>query len=67
MAQAAVGKLLGRHARGLRDATRPGETVWRWQVPRGQHQTVFGLVYDADGRVPQANLAGDDRQTQPGG
>lgn len=67
MAQAAVAKRLGRHARELRYATKPGETVWRWHVQRGQDKKVFDVVFDADGRVLSANLADDERQTQPGG
>ncbi len=67
MAQAAVGKLLGRHARELRYATQPGQVVWRWHVQRGQDKKVFDVVFDADGRVLQANLGDDERQTQPGG
>ncbi len=67
MAQPAVAKLLGRHARELRYATKPGETVWRWHVQRGQDKKVFDVVFDAGGRVLSANLADDERQTQPGG
>jgi hypothetical protein len=67
MAQAAVGKLLGRHARELRYATKPGETVWRWHVQRGQDKKVFDVTFDADGQVLSAQLGDDERQTQPGG
>lgn len=67
MTQLAVGRLLGRHARELRYATRPGETVWRWHVQRGQDKKVFDVVFDADGRVVSAQLGDDERQTQPGG
>ena len=67
MAQAAVGKLLGRHARELRYATQPGQVVWRWHVQRGQDKKVFDVVFDGDGRVLSANLGDDERQTQHGG
>ena len=67
MAQAAVGKLLGRHARELRYATKPGETVWRWHVQRGQDKKVFDVTFDTGGRVLSSQLGDDERQTQPGG
>ena len=67
MPQAAVGRLLGRHARELRFATRPGEVVWRWHVQRGQDKKVFDVTFDGGGRVLSAQLGDDDRQTQPGG
>lgn len=67
MAQAAVGKLLGRHARELRYATQPGQVVWRWHVQRGQDKKVFDVAFDGDGRVLSATLGDDERQTQPGG
>lgn len=67
LTQAAVGKLLGRHARELRYATRPGETVWRWHVQRGQDKKVFDVVFDADGRVLSSQLGDDERQTSHGG
>ena len=67
MPQAAVSKLLGRHARELRYATRPSETVWRWHVQRGQDKKVFDVAFNASGQVLQATLGDDDRQTQPGG
>ena len=67
MAQAAVGKLLGRHAQTLRYATQPGQVVWRWHVQRGQDKKVFDVAFDGDGRVLSATLGDDERQTQPGG
>jgi hypothetical protein len=67
MPQAAVSKLLGRHARELRYATKPGETVWRWHVQRGQDKKVFDVTFNASGQVLQATLGDDERQTQPGG
>ena len=67
MPQAAVAKLLGRHARELRYATQPGQVVWRWHVLRGQDKKVFDVAFDADGRVLSATLGDDERQTQPGG
>lgn len=67
LTQAAVGKLLGRHARELRYASRPGETVWRWHVQRGQDKKVFDVVFDADGRVLSSQLGDDERQTSHGG
>ncbi len=67
MAQAAVGKLLGRHARELRYATQPGEVVWRWHVLRGQDKKVFDVRFNANGQVLSATLGDDERQTQHGG
>ncbi|MDH4389885.1 MAG: outer membrane protein assembly factor BamE [Aquabacterium sp.] len=67
MAQAAVARLLGRHARELRYATQPGQVVWRWHVQRGQDKKVFDVAFDADGRVLQTTLGDDERQTQAGG
>ena len=67
MGQAAVGKLLGRHARELRYATQPGQVVWRWHVQRGQDKKVFDVTFGADGLVQSAHLGDDERQTQPGG
>ncbi len=67
MPQAAVTRLLGRHARELRYATQPGQPVWRWHVQRGQDKKVFDVVFDASGQVLSATLADDERQTQPGG
>jgi hypothetical protein len=67
MPQAAVAKLLGRHARELRYATQPGQVVWRWHVQRGQDKKVFDVVFGADGRVLSAALGDDERQTMPGG
>jgi hypothetical protein len=67
MAQAAVGQLLGRHARELRYATQPGQTAWRWHVQRGQNKKVFDVTLDASGQVLSATLGDDERQTQPGG
>jgi len=67
MSDLAVGKLLGRHAKELRYATRPGETVRRWHVQRGQDKKVFDVTFDADGKVLSSNLGDDDRQTQTGG
>ncbi len=67
MAQAAVGKLLGRHARELRYATQPGQVVWRWHVLRGQDKKVFDVAFNTDGQVLSATLGDDERQTQPGG
>lgn len=63
----AVAKLLGRHARELRYATKPGETVRRWHVQRGQDKKVFDVTFDADGKVLSSHLGDDERQTQPGG
>lgn len=62
-----VGKLLGRHARELRYATKPGETVRRWHVQRGQDKKVLDVTFGADGKVLSSNLGDDERQTQPGG
>lgn len=67
LTQQEVGKLLGRHARELRYGTRPGETVWRWHVQRGQDKKVFDVVFDADGRVLSSQLGDDERQTSHGG
>jgi hypothetical protein len=67
MTQLAVGKLLGKHARELRYATKPGEVVWRWQVQRGQEKKVFDVTFDADGRVLHAELGFDERQLSHGG
>ncbi len=67
MAQAAVSRLLGRHARELRYATLPGQVVWRWHVLRGQDKKVFDVAFNADGQVLSATLGDDERQTQPGG
>ena len=67
MTEQAVAKLLGRHARELRYATRPGETVRRWHVQRGQDKKVFDVTFDADGKVVSSNLGDDERQTQHGG
>ena len=67
LGQADVRRLLGRHARELRYATQPGQTVWRWHVMQGQDKKVFDVVFGADGRVLSAALADDERQTQPGG
>jgi len=67
MDQAAVDKLLGRHARELRYATQPGQVVWRWHVQRGQDKKVFDVRFNAAGQVLSADLADDERQTQHGG
>lgn len=67
MTDLAVGKLLGRHAKELRYATRPGETVRRWHVQRGQDKKVFDVTFDADGKVLSSHLGDDERQTQHGG
>ena len=67
MDQAAVGRLLGRHARELRYATQPGQVVWRWHVQRGQDNKVFDVSFNASGRVILTNLGDDERQTLRGG
>ena len=67
MAQDEVRPLLGRHARTLRYATRPGEEVWRWQFMSGQDKKVFDVTFGADGRVLGTTIADDERQTMPGG
>lgn len=67
MSQDEVRKLLGRHARTLRYATKPGEEVWRWQFMSGQDKKVFDVSFDREGRVLSSGIADDERQTMPGG
>jgi Tfp pilus assembly protein FimT len=67
MTELAVAKLLGRHAKELRYAMRPGETVRRWHVMRGQEKKAFDVTFDADGKVLSSNLGDDERQMQNGG
>lgn len=67
MAQDEVRRLLGRHAKVLRYASRPGEEVWRWQFLSGQDKKVFDVVFDAERRVLSAAIAEDERETMPGG
>ena len=67
MTQDELRQLLGRHARTLSYATRPGEEVWRWHFMSGQDRKVFDVRFDRDGRVIDAGIADDERQTQPGG
>ena len=67
MAQAEVRRLLGRHARELAYAMKPGELVWRWHVLRGADKKVFDVRFDAQGRVIDAQLGDDERVTLPGG
>lgn len=62
-----VRKLLGRHARTLSYATKPGEEVWRWQFMSGQDKKVFDVTFDREGRVLSSGIADDERQTMPGG
>jgi hypothetical protein len=67
MAQDEVRRLLGRHARTLSYATKPGEEVWRWQFMSGQDKKVFDVTFDRERRVLAAGIADDERQTMPGG
>lgn len=67
MSQAEVRQLLGRHARTLSYATKPGEEVWRWHFMSGQDKKVFDVSFDREGRVLTAGIADDERQTMPGG
>ncbi len=67
MAQGEVRQLLGRHARVLTYATRPGVQVWRWQFMSGQDKKVFDVSFDDQGRVLTAAVGDDERQTMPGG
>lgn len=67
MSQDAVRQLLGRHARVLSYATKPGETVWRWQFMSGQDKKVFDVTFDHEGRVLSSGIGDDERHTMPGG
>ena len=67
MAQDELRALLGRHARTLSYATRPGEEVWRWKFMSGQDRKVFDVRFDRDGKVLDSHIADDERQTMPGG
>ena len=67
MTQDELRALLGRHARTLSYATRPGEEVWRWQFMSGQDRKVFDVRFARDGKVLDSHIADDERQTMTGG
>jgi hypothetical protein len=66
MDAADVTRLLGRHAKVVRYATKPGEEVWQWRfVQDGKVKKVFEVTFDSQHKVLATATTDDERETLP--
>src|SRR4051812_39336008 len=60
-----VTRPLGRHAKVVRYATKPGEEVWQWRfVQDGKAKKVFEVTLDSQGKVVATATSDDERETR---
>jgi len=67
MDQVEVRSLLGRHAKTVSYAMKPGEEVWQWHALDGQAKKLFEVTFDRDHKVISTAISDDDPQAQTGG
>ena len=66
MDEADVTRLLGRHAKVVRYAMKPGEEVWQWRfVQDGRVKKVFEVTFDGQHKVLATATTDDERETLP--